>query len=244
MGRRGSKGPQARKPVKVAGPKTKRTAASDLESVRRAGGLLGPMDDVLPKVLAPSPRGAQGPGDPKAWRRADDAPGGDSDGNALGRTGGGTGVGGDGKYVDVGPLVTRGPGGGGDGRGFPKGEPKLGDHAVSGPVVQPGEPKVDGGGLTRDIIQRVIRSHLHEIRYCYERELAQDQTLGGKVVVTLRISPAGQVEAVGKKLSNMNNEALVTCVLERVARWQFPEPRQGVPVLVSYPFLFKSAGEE
>jgi TonB family protein len=106
-----------------------------------------------------------------------------------------------------------------------------------------GEPEV-GGGLTKEIIRRVIRSHIHEIRYCYERELSKDPNLYGKIVVKFTILPSGNVHQAGIKSSTMGNENVESCILARVARWTFPKPYKGASVIVSYPFLFKAAGRD
>jgi hypothetical protein len=187
-----------------------------------------------------------GPDDMTAWGGLNDGPPGESygtEGWGVG-PGNGTGGGGMGRYVGVGRLATRGQFGGRGGKRWGAGPAKFGEHQVSKPKVIMEEPDVDGGGLTREIIQRVIRSHLHEIRYCYERELAKDKSLGGKVVVKFTILPSGRVHEAGKKFSNMHNEDVVECMLSRVQRWQFPKPKKGVPVLVSYPFLFKKMGDD
>jgi hypothetical protein len=38
----------------------------------------------------------------------------------------------------------------------------------------------------------------------------------------------------------MNNKTVETCIAARIKNWQFPKPKGGGTVLVSYPFLFKS----
>jgi hypothetical protein len=43
--------------------------------------------------------------------------------------------------------------------------------------------------------------------------------------------------------STANNNELETCVAGRVRTWMFPKPKGGGVVQVTYPFIFKAAGE-
>jgi hypothetical protein len=43
--------------------------------------------------------------------------------------------------------------------------------------------------------------------------------------------------------STAGNAELEQCVASRVRGWQFPKPKGGGHVVVTYPFLFKQAGE-
>ena len=42
--------------------------------------------------------------------------------------------------------------------------------------------------------------------------------------------------------TEMNNETVESCLQKKVVRWVFPEPRGGGEVIVTYPFIFTSAG--
>jgi len=43
--------------------------------------------------------------------------------------------------------------------------------------------------------------------------------------------------------SSASNGQLEQCVSSRVRLWQFPKPKGGGTVVVSYPFIFKQAGQ-
>jgi outer membrane biosynthesis protein TonB len=101
------------------------------------------------------------------------------------------------------------------------------------------ESEVDGG-LDRDVIARVIQSQLGQIRYCYERQLSANPELYGKVLVKFTIGGTGNVVAQMVGNTSLNNAMVEGCILRRIAGWQFPQPKGGTNVLVSYPFLFKS----
>lgn len=96
------------------------------------------------------------------------------------------------------------------------------------------------GGLDRDVIARIIRNQLGEIRYCYERQLSASPDLYGKVVVRFSIDAKGLVNTQRIGLTTLRNATVEGCILRRVSGWRFPEPRGGTTVLVTYPFLFRS----
>ena len=58
-----------------------------------------------------------------------------------------------------------------------------------------GRPNVNGF-LSREQIERVVRRHSRGIRYCYERQLADDPSLGGRISVNWTIDLDGRVSCV------------------------------------------------
>ncbi len=96
------------------------------------------------------------------------------------------------------------------------------------------------GGLDRDVIARIIKSQIGQIRYCYERQLSANPELYGKVQVKFTIGSAGAVVTQTVGSSSLNNAMVEGCILRRIAGWQFPKPAGGTDVIVTYPFLFKS----
>lgn len=96
------------------------------------------------------------------------------------------------------------------------------------------------GGLDRDIIAQYIKSRLGEILYCYERQLSANPDLYGKVAVKFQIQGNGGVDLQRIGETTLKNATVEGCILQKVARWRFPEPKGGTKVLVTYPFLFKS----
>lgn len=152
----------------------------------------------------------------------------------LGGGGGGTG----GSTLKVGGLGTAGKGGGTTGyKG--SGALSLGNigNAEVGAIEE--ESEIDGG-LDKEAIARVIRAQLGQIRYCYERQLSANPDLYGKIMVKFTIGAAGSVVAQAIGNTSLNNAMVEGCILRRIAGWQFPNPKGGTNVLVTYPFLFKS----
>ena len=66
--------------------------------------------------------------------------------------------------------------------------------------------------------------------------------LEGKLLVDFNISPRGRVDTSAVKQSTLADARLDDCILRRLAKWQFPKPKGGVNVAVTYPFIFKSIG--
>lgn len=96
------------------------------------------------------------------------------------------------------------------------------------------------GGLDKEVIAKIIRSYLGQIRYCYERQLSATPDLYGKLLVQFSIGQAGSVSTQSILSSSLQNKNVEGCVLKQVAAWKFPQPKGGTLVKVSYPFLFTS----
>ena len=95
-------------------------------------------------------------------------------------------------------------------------------------------------GLTREEVARVIHSHMSEIRYCYESGILRDPTLAGKLLVDFKINASGHVPNAGVMEASLKGTEVSQCLLGKLKGWKFPEPRGGVIVAVTYPFIFKS----
>ncbi len=158
----------------------------------------------------------------------------------TGRGGGGTGEG----TIGLGNLGTIGKGGGGgSGSGYGRGAGGLGGRRAHAPDVVPGTASVRGS-LDKEIIRRIIRRHINEVKFCYEKELAKKPDLYGRVIVQFTIAGSGQVVASVVQQSTMNNPSVEQCIAGALRRWEFPKPQGGGIVIVSYPFVLKAAGGE
>jgi hypothetical protein len=115
----------------------------------------------------------------------------------------------------------------------------LGSRHATVPVLVAAGTPVDRGGCGRDWIRRVVRAHLNELRFCYERGLMSDATLAGRVVERFVIAPSGRVLAASVASSTMATSDVPACVNEAVQRWLFPGCDGAAEV--SYPFTFVPA---
>ena len=175
--------------------------------------------------------------------------------NALGGLQGGAGVG---DAQGVGGLGSRGSGAGGGGTGLGLGglgtkgggrgaggygSIDLGGKGKDGTRIIPGKTTVVGG-LDKDVIMKVIKRHQNEIKFCYEQELQKSPALGGKVAVAWTIDPTGGVSEANVSESSIGNANVESCIVQRIRRWKFPEPQGGGVVNVTFPWIFKAAGDE
>ncbi|MCU0696798.1 MAG: TonB family protein [Myxococcaceae bacterium] len=154
-----------------------------------------------------------------------------------------------------GGLTARGSGGGGPagaglsiggvGAGKPSGPPTgFGLNPARKQLVTPGEGPREllGNGLERDVVMAVIRRHQSEITFCYETALPQHSTLAGKVAVSFTIDASGSVSEAQIAESGLGNENVEACMLSRIRRWKFPEPKGGGVVVITFPWVFQVAG--
>jgi len=149
--------------------------------------------------------------------------------NPLGPNGRATGAGGYG---------TKGKGGGQSGYG------SLSLVGSSRAFFQPIEREaLIEGGLDRDQINEVIQRHLGEVRYCYEQGLQGQPELSGRVAVRFLINGRGIVNQAGISRTSLRSDSVESCILQRLKSWKFPEPRGGVNVKVTYPFLLKRTSQ-
>jgi len=136
----------------------------------------------------------------------------------------------------------RGHGLGGGGSGYGSGGGWFGAKGEGRIGVVGAEPVILGT-LDRDIIDRVIRQHLSEIRYCYRRQLQMDWDLEGRVVFRFVIAQDGSVASVEVVESDLANPIVEDCIARRLRRLSFPMPEGGGVVVVTYPFVFSPTEE-
>lgn len=96
------------------------------------------------------------------------------------------------------------------------------------------------GGIDPAIIRDVVQKNMGRIRYCYERELAANPGLYGKVKLAWVITAAGGVTGQKIEQTTMKNSMVEGCMLRIVQRWTFPRPDGGGDVIVAFPFFFKA----
>jgi TonB family protein len=158
----------------------------------------------------------------------------------TGRGGGGLGQGtiGMGNFGTIGRGGGRGAGEGGYGRGVGG----FRGRSAGVPQVRSGGAEVRGS-LSKEVIRRVVRRHINEVKFCYEQQLNARPDLQGRVTTKFVISPTGSVQSAMVGSSSLRNEAVESCIVRAVRRWTFPAPDGGGVVVVNYPFLLDAAGQ-
>lgn len=117
----------------------------------------------------------------------------------------------------------------------PEAEP-LQEQRVTAP--KPAQAKVEGA-LDKDIIRRIVKAHINEVRYCYNQGLADDPELAGRVEVAFTIGTDGRVSKSEVSSTTMGETEVPQCVAQAVERWMFPKPANDESVQVTYPFVLE-----
>jgi len=231
----GAAGPKTTRPVAQKGPSPRVDAAkrkTDLEVVRQTGLLafLGKDKGATSSVMS---AGMSGINNAMAGLGA----GGQADAGGAGGLGTrGTGPGGGGP-LGIGALHTGDPSGrqGGIDLSTIKRKPiKLIDSCGVGCVVD---------NIDKRDVASVIHRNLPRFKHCYEHELNAYPDLRGKVAVRFMIGPMGSVLESNVQESTMDSSAVETCVVNVMKTLKFTAPKGGGVAVVTYPFVFASAGQ-
>ena len=138
-------------------------------------------------------------------------------------------------------LIGKG-GGGGTGSGYGRGSGAgFGGRGRRVPMVRQGKANVQGS-LDKDIIRRIIRAHINEVRHCYNTGLVKNPALNGRISINFTIDPAGKVPNAVVQESTLADAGVGTCIARSVRRWKFPKPPGGGIVRVTYPFSLAADG--
>jgi hypothetical protein len=155
-----------------------------------------------------------------------------------GEGGGGTGEG----TIGLGDIGTIGHGSGtGSGSGYGIGEGGLGGRRASAPDVVAGAAEVRGV-LDKEMIRRVVRAHINEVRFCYEQQLQEQPTLEGRVSIDFLIAESGDVMTATAEASTLARPEVGACIAGAVRRWTFPSVKKHGVTEVHYPFALHAVG--
>lgn len=95
------------------------------------------------------------------------------------------------------------------------------------------------GALDKDIIRRIVRAHINETRYCYNRALIHYPRSSGRLAVQFEIAEAGNVTSTQVVEDRTSSDGQISeCILQSIRNWSFPRPREGGSIVVVYPFYF------
>lgn len=104
---------------------------------------------------------------------------------------------------------------------------------AAGPIAEVALPDA-ASSIDKDLIRRVIRAHLDEVRACYAEGLARDPALAGRVVIHFTIATSGKVTESRVSESDLGDAAVGQCIAEAALGWRFVG---GAQIAVSYPFV-------
>jgi hypothetical protein len=133
--------------------------------------------------------------------------------------------------IGTGTIGTGGVGGLGTSSGF-------GGRGKKVPKVRQSKAEVKGS-LDKDIIRRIVRAHINEVRHCYNQGLTRDSSLSGKVTIQFTVNPVGSVPVALVSESTIKDSDVSNCIAKAVKRWKFPKPYGGGNVVVTYPFVLE-----
>ncbi len=156
----------------------------------------------------------------------------------------GDGKGGGGTAESLGGLGQKGIGGGRVGTGL--GAAGSGSGIIGGQTrvrIKSGGPEeaVVMGSIDADAVEAALLAHKDEFRYCYEKEInAETPHLAGRVSTSFVIGSSGRVTQAGVASSSLKSPAVERCIVNVIKRIDFPIPRGGGVVQVTYPFKFQS----
>jgi hypothetical protein len=218
------------------------SSSLDAEALRaRESGILRVLESEPGAFLA-QPQGAEFPvgnDDEDVWGASSGPVVGESFGlGGLGLVGTGRGGGGKGDgSIGLGNIGLIGKGGGrGTGSGYARGAGQgFGGRGKRVPRVRQAKARVDGA-LDSDIVRRVVRAHINEVRACYNQGLTRDPELEGRVEVAFTIGSTGNVVTSTLGDSTLGDRRVGDCIARSSKRWRFPKPRGGGLVQVRYPF--------
>lgn len=95
------------------------------------------------------------------------------------------------------------------------------------------------GSMDPDVIRRILREHLPQFRYCYQKVLDRaSQSFSGVVEMNFIIGASGNVTRAGVNSANNIPNNVRSCVVNVLRGIKFPAPLGGGEVEVNQPFNF------
>jgi hypothetical protein len=104
------------------------------------------------------------------------------------------------------------------------------------PRVFLGDDAVIEGGLSPEIIRRVLSRNLAQLRFCFEQGLAARSDLEGRVRIAFVIAPDGVVQSAALRDTTLEDARVEGCIVRALRRMRFPAPDGGGVVSVIHVF--------
>jgi outer membrane biosynthesis protein TonB len=96
------------------------------------------------------------------------------------------------------------------------------------------------GSMDPDVIRRILREHIPQFRYCYQKELDRNasESLSGTIGLQFTIGASGHVSRAGVNNRTRLPGSVKSCVVGVLRGIKFPRPLGGGVVEVNQPFNF------
>jgi outer membrane biosynthesis protein TonB len=89
-----------------------------------------------------------------------------------------------------------------------------------------------GGPYSKEVMKRVIKTHVPEVRACYKATFGKKWKPGGTVKLGFVIKPDGSISGARAKSSAEGTGDVDACIVEAMKSWTFPSPMGGGTIIV------------
>lgn len=88
------------------------------------------------------------------------------------------------------------------------------------------------------MLQGAVASHESQTRACYDKAVAANPDLEGKVTLRLRVDGKGKLLGAAVESSTLDSPSVERCIADAARDWHFPAVGSAAPVVLSYVFDF------
>jgi hypothetical protein len=96
------------------------------------------------------------------------------------------------------------------------------------------------GGLEYDVVRRVVRAELTDVRRCYGDDERRDYGYGS-LSLHFSLAADGSLRTVVIGQDSLKRPAVGACIVEAARGWQFPAPEDGSLTLVTSRYVFDTS---
>jgi hypothetical protein len=99
--------------------------------------------------------------------------------------------------------------------------------------------------LDRLAVHAFVRQHTDAVGECFERGLARDPSLAGRVTMRWLVDRAGRVLRAGVVDTELHSPDVESCIGREICSWRFPPVGDGYdPTVVDFPWVFAPAPKQ
>jgi Ca-activated chloride channel family protein len=97
------------------------------------------------------------------------------------------------------------------------------------------------GRLSKEAIQKVIRTQISSMESCYQSALKRRSDLKGEVVLQITVDPNGRVSKVSLVSSKINDKLLEQSIIQKMKELNFPPSEKSEKVIISLLLKLKAS---